>query len=212
MATKTVASDNPYPSILVAEQGSAPTTPASGYGRIYCKSDGLYFVGDNGTEIGPLGASGAGGLYDAYVCVQDQKAQNTQGGSSTGTTWHTRVLNTEVADTASIASIASNQLTLAAGTYHVEASAPAFRAGGHQVRLQNITGTATLLWGSVEWNSTSGDVAQTRSFVRGRFTLAVESVLELQHYIGASEANNGLGVACNVGTEVYAVAEFWRES
>jgi hypothetical protein len=57
----TKASDNPFPSILVAEQGSAPTTPASGYGRIYCKADGLYFIGDNGTEVGPLASSSGGG-------------------------------------------------------------------------------------------------------------------------------------------------------
>ena len=56
----TKASDNPFPSILVAEQGSKPSTPASGYGRIYAKSDGLYFIGDNGTEVGPFGTSGSG--------------------------------------------------------------------------------------------------------------------------------------------------------
>jgi hypothetical protein len=56
--------------VQVKEQGSAPATPASGYGRIYCKSDGLYFVGDNGTEIGPLGAGGSGGALtsdDAFI-------------------------------------------------------------------------------------------------------------------------------------------------
>lgn len=50
-------SDN-IDSIQLQEQATAPATPASGYGRIYCKSDGLYFIGDNGTEIGPLGAGG----------------------------------------------------------------------------------------------------------------------------------------------------------
>jgi hypothetical protein len=44
-------------SIQVKEQGSAPTTPASGYGRIYCKAGGLYYVGDDGVEIGPLAAA-----------------------------------------------------------------------------------------------------------------------------------------------------------
>jgi hypothetical protein len=57
----TKASSNPFPSILVAEQGSAPATPSTGYGRIYCKSDGLYFIGDDGVEIGPLAAASAPG-------------------------------------------------------------------------------------------------------------------------------------------------------
>lgn len=47
-------------SIRLKEQASAPGTPASGYGQLYCKSDGLYFKGDNGTEIGPLGEAGGG--------------------------------------------------------------------------------------------------------------------------------------------------------
>ncbi len=46
--------------IQVQEQGGAPATPDSGYGRIYCKSDGLYFVGDDGVEIGPLGEASVG--------------------------------------------------------------------------------------------------------------------------------------------------------
>lgn len=33
----------------------SPTTPGSGYGYLYAKTDGLYFKGDGGTEIGPLG-------------------------------------------------------------------------------------------------------------------------------------------------------------
>lgn len=70
------ASDNPYPSILVAEQGIAPATPASGYGRIYCKANGLYFIGDDGVEIGPLGTSGAGGGYTQGARVYHNANQN----------------------------------------------------------------------------------------------------------------------------------------
>lgn len=51
--------DVEIPSLLFAE-GSAPSTPASGFGRIYVKTTGLFFIGDNGVEIGPL--AGAGGL------------------------------------------------------------------------------------------------------------------------------------------------------
>lgn len=35
----------------LGEQGSAPATPSSGYGRIYCKSDNtLHYVDDSGTD------------------------------------------------------------------------------------------------------------------------------------------------------------------
>ena len=54
-------------SVRVKEQATAPSTPASGYGSIYCKSDGLYFIGDDGTEIGPLGAAGSSGVVDIGI-------------------------------------------------------------------------------------------------------------------------------------------------
>lgn len=44
------ASNNPFPSILLNEQASAPTTPDSGKWRVYAKSDGLYIIDDAGTE------------------------------------------------------------------------------------------------------------------------------------------------------------------
>jgi hypothetical protein len=50
-------------------EGSAPTTPASTKWRVYFKTDGLYYIDDAGTEIGPLAAAPGGGsgnplLYD----------------------------------------------------------------------------------------------------------------------------------------------------
>lgn len=59
------ASDNEFPSVLLDEQASAPTTPATGFWRVYAKSDGLYIVDDAGAETGPLGTGGGGGGGDA---------------------------------------------------------------------------------------------------------------------------------------------------
>jgi hypothetical protein len=55
------ASDNEFPSVLFDEQASAPTTPATGFWRVYAKSDGLYIVDDAGAETGPFGTGGGGG-------------------------------------------------------------------------------------------------------------------------------------------------------
>lgn len=49
-----IDSDAEIDSIRMKEQSSAPATPDSGYGQIYCKSDGLYYKGDDGVEVGPL--------------------------------------------------------------------------------------------------------------------------------------------------------------
>ena len=54
----TKGSDNEFPSVLLDEQASAPTTPATGFWRVYAKSDGLYIVDDAGTETGPFGTGG----------------------------------------------------------------------------------------------------------------------------------------------------------
>lgn len=51
--------DIEIPSLLLDEQASNPATPASGFGRLYAKSDGLYFIDDAGSVTGPLGAGGS---------------------------------------------------------------------------------------------------------------------------------------------------------
>lgn len=47
-----LGSNNPFPSVLVVEQASAPTTPAAGRQRLYAKTtDGhFYAVDDAGVE------------------------------------------------------------------------------------------------------------------------------------------------------------------
>ncbi len=54
-------------SIRLIEQGSAPSTPASGYSSIFAKADGLYIVDDAGGVTGPFKAVtlGSDTLWDA---------------------------------------------------------------------------------------------------------------------------------------------------
>ena len=40
---------------------TTPANPGTGLWKLYFKNDGLYFLEDNGTETGPLGAGGGGG-------------------------------------------------------------------------------------------------------------------------------------------------------
>lgn len=145
-----------------------------------------------------------------YVHVRDKKAQNTSGGTFTNGAWRTRDINEEVSDTEGICSVASNQITLDAGTYRCSISSPAFRVDRHQTRLYDTTGSLVLLVGSAEYCD-SGDATQTRSLIKGRFTLSVQSVLEVQHRCEVTAATNGLGVAANLTDEIYTVAIFERE-
>jgi len=150
-------------------------------------------------------------LYDAYVCVRDKKALGTDGGTFTSGAWRTRDITDEQADTAGICSIDSNQITLAAGTYRCSISCPAWFVQKHKARLYNITDSAVLLVGTSEYTQ-DNSYHVTRSFIVGRFTLAAAKALEVQHRCVVTRANEGFGLNCSMGDEIYTVAEFFREA
>lgn len=62
--------------IRLDEQASDPSTPASGFGQLYAKADGLYFIGDDGVVEGPL---------VAYTAPADWTPAIVQGVSVTAT-------------------------------------------------------------------------------------------------------------------------------
>ncbi len=152
-------------------------------------------------------SGGGGGAYD-YILIREEQSQNTAAGTFTSGSWQTRVLNTEVSDAGGHASISSNQITLAAGTYDVHIRCPAYKVNQHQARLQNISDTTTTLIGSCEFNYNLANAVQTSSVIIGRFTIATSKVFEVQHQATTTAATNGLGVPSNFTTEIYTVAEF----
>lgn len=170
------------------------------------------------TKANLLAGAGGSGLYSAYVCIQDRKAQNTQGGTFTAAGWRTRPLTTESADTGTHASIASNQITLAAGTWRIMASAPAYNVNFHQARLYNISDTAVQqdtsgndMYGTTEVAG-STTFATSRSIIAGRFTIADTKIFEIQHKCTTTNADDGFGSAGNLGPEIYTIVELWKEA
>jgi hypothetical protein len=146
----------------------------------------------------------------SYACVVDQKAQNTSGGTFTSGAWRTRDLNTEVNDSDGIVSVASNQMTLGAGTYRIIAYAPGYNVNFHQTRLYNITDSSVVLLGSSEYADNTS-ISYGKSFVVGRFTLSASKVLELQHICSATKPDNGFGVQANHASEIYAAVVLEKE-
>jgi hypothetical protein len=152
----------------------------------------------------------------AYVKVSDTKTQNTDGGTFTQDAWRTRDINTENTDTAGICSIATNQITLEAGTYDCLIICPAYRVDHHTAQLYNISDSEVTIIGTNSYSAnitgnTTGN-ATSFSFIRGRFTIAAQKVFEIQHYCKNSNSTTGFGSACNITSEVYTMAEFWRVS
>lgn len=164
------------------------------------------------TAGAPAWAGAGGGLYNAYVCVQDEKSDGTHGGTFTQDAWRKRDLNVEKHDAAGIASVASDQITLEAGTFRTLIFCTAKSVGNHQARLQDITNTATLTLGQSQVGSTSS-ASGSSARVQGRFTLAAQAVLEVQHYCEDTTVTTGFGEAADTGAgEIYTIAEFWRET
>lgn len=153
----------------------------------------------------------AGSITNQVLIVRDEKASGTNGGGSTATTAMTRDLNTVAKNTITGASLASDQITLTAGTYSIRASAPAFV--NHQARLYNVTDAANTIIGTTENANPAAEVDPThaRSFVIGEFTIAGTKVFELRDWTLETRATNGLGAALGSGAvEVYSEVEIRR--
>jgi len=191
-------------SIRMKEQGSNPSTPSDGYGQIYIKTDGVYFLGDGGNVVGPFIKR------EDYILVRDKKSQGVDGGTHTQGAWRTRDINEEVVDTGNNCSISSNQITLSAGTYRCHIVIPSWNSAGGRMacRLQNVSSSSTLLTGTSAY---AGGLT-VYQFIDGRFTLATSATLEIQHYTDTTMADTGFGLASNITDEIYTVAEFWKEA
>lgn len=197
-------------------QGNIFFNGGSGFELTDEKTLMLVHDGTNWSDIASntVGTGGPGSTPESYVLLRDEKTQNTDGGTFTSGSWQVRDINTEVSDTDGICSIGSNQITLVAGTYRVNLSCPAYAVGAHQCRLYNATDASVIAYGTSEYARQvggNGD-ATTRSHLSYKFTLSGTKTLEIQHQCQTTKATNGLGTLCNFATEVYTVAEFWKEN
>ena len=144
---------------------------------------------------------------NSYVKVSEVEASSISGGEAVANTWTNRVFNTIDTDTSSIASLGSNEITLPAGTYHVNASSPCGAGSPYKTRLQNITTSSTLLIGTSVY---AGHATTTGiSTIVGQIVLSGSTALAVQYYINGRTDANDLGYPASYGiNEVYAVAEF----
>lgn len=143
-----------------------------------------------------------------YAQVCDTKASGTDGGASSAGA-QTRVLNTLNPNNIG-ASLASNQVTLLAGTYWVEGYAPSFNAGRSKLYLYNVTDSVAAVAGQMDY--TTGSSAGMVSSFRGYVTITISKVFEVRQYIQTAQATNGLGVSTvSAGLpELYAQLHIWK--
>lgn len=146
--------------------------------------------------------SGTGNSFGAQLFhVRDEQTSGTVGPVLTGSTWNTIRFNTTRTSEISSASIGSNQITLPAGTYIIDAFVVFHNQGTQcKVKLYNVTDSVDQLIGFAAYE---GNIA-----VRGKFTLSGTKVLEIRANPGA---NSSTMPATSSGvSEVYADAMIWK--
>ena len=158
------------------------------------------------------------GKFASYAVICDQKAQGTGGGTFTLGAWRTRDLNTEIADADGIVSISNNQFTLQAGTYLVNASAPARKVTTNQTALYNVTDSSYTQYGTVEIAHISY-IGGSRSFISAKFTISGAKAFEIRHFSSHTQATNGFGTNFGSsdattagGVAIFTIVEIFKEA
>jgi len=179
------------------------------YGDLTSQSDGYLVI--NASKSPAL--VGVPQLLPRIATISDVKATGIVGGTATSGSWQIRTLNTLADPTGIVTSLASNQFTLAAGTYYIEASAPAYKVNGHKCRLQNITASTTISNGTTEYTAAANGVTN-RSHLKTEVTISTASVFELQHAVQTTTASFGFGDVAGGGIlsspEVYTQVKITR--
>jgi hypothetical protein len=183
----------------------------SNLGLVEIASNDEVILGTSTTRIPTV--AGASNLITErnknYLNVQQVEAVNVAGGTFTSGDWRDRVLNTEVTNTISGASLASNQITLPAGTYYINAKAISNRVNLSQLRFFNTSDSTLTLLG-MSFNSQSGDQDMNLDNLQGRFTIAGTKNFKLQHRCSNTRSTDGFGSAVSWGDNIYVSVEIWK--
>lgn len=141
-----------------------------------------------------------------YIKLSDVKTSTTNGGSSIAGT-QVRTLNTKDVDTGGHCTLASNQFTLAAGTYYIKILSSAYGVGRHKAFLYNVSDSSTDLLGHSFYADNANNV-NNASIAQGPITIASAKTFELRQYTQIAVATYGLGIAANDGTdEIYSTVQ-----
>ena len=167
---------------------------------------GFYYY--NGTAWDTLGGSSVvnnisnvtNSSNSNIAVLQDIKGL-FHGGTFTAGGWRDRTLNTHSGDSSFLLLDAGNiEFTLDSGIYVLNAYAPGYKVGQHQVRLFNITSNAPVAFGHV---STSANSLTTSNMTTIVTVTSASNTFKIQHYSSSSQNSDGFGVGVAWGTNVY---------
>jgi hypothetical protein len=165
-------------------------------------------------------ASGAWADNPPLVAIYQQRETDGVDGTqpSTSGSWQTSLLSDEISDVDALGSLASNAVTMQAGTYLIEGwqvfAQPGVTAAAVRLRIQNTTdatevglGPSIVMPASVSEDNVINSIVVP---VSGISVIASAKVYELQHWTNTTTALQPGDDAMSAGQEIYAELRFWK--
>lgn len=148
-----------------------------------------------------------------YAKIVERAGNTVVGGANSATTWNVRGnIVSWVKEWETVASLvtlgASGKISLAAGTYLIEASSPAYKTDEHILRLVRYNSSDVVqetFYGTSEL-SNAADAVQSRSFVIAKSAFVASDYFKLEHWTKTANATDGMGRPSSSGGtyEIYA--------
>ncbi len=172
-----------------------------------------HFFADNISQSQSLDTYTVFESVGSLMIVEDNFPRDTPGGTaSIGV--NIRVLDNVVLNSIVGASLATNQITLPAGTYEIEiTSAHTLDVEGNKLFLYNVTDAVDVLIGDSAWSNTdAGTVGAGPAGLQGRFIISAEKDFEVRHFCEESQVTFGFGSENDdgVNVEIYIQVVIWK--
>ncbi|NIO44972.1 MAG: hypothetical protein GTN36_05475 [Candidatus Aenigmarchaeota archaeon] len=179
--------------------------------RVHTDSSGAGTASRSTFTISKIGQKELAGVPLPIVgYVKDVRSSGTDGGTYTLGSYATRTLQTTEADFNKFGSLSSNQITLTAGTYDIEAEAVAHDTGTTKIKIYNTTDSSDAIIGDVARNDGSGDDFAKCS-LKGRLTITSAKTYELRLRGTNTKTTSGMGKSAGFGDdEVYSIIKITK--
>lgn len=177
-------------------------TPKTGW-LAYSIADAAYYSYSGSAWVQQNGMISTPASFGQFI-VSDTKTSGTQGGSPSTAAWTAHTLNTSDTNTITGASLASDTLTLPAGTFDIDFWAYFEQTNSTRLRFKSTT-TATVIYApGIEVSAADSGGTIVRG--RGQLVLSASEAFKLEYYVDTASTANSLGRPASIASisEIYA--------